>query len=117
MTLQNLFSPEISTRICLTLMHSLWQVAAAALAAGVIVRFVKKASVEWSYLIHFVALVVSLLAVPATFVLLSPHSPKGSESTEVLARDVEIHANHAAPTAETEPSPAMQDDRPQIAQI
>src|SRR4051794_15238031 len=112
MTWQNLFSPEISTRICLTLMHSLWQVAVVALAAGVIVRFVKKASVEWSYTIHFGALMFSLLAVPVTFFMVSSSSPKVIVSAEVLPPEIEIHAITAAPRAETAPSPAMQDDRP-----
>jgi beta-lactamase regulating signal transducer with metallopeptidase domain len=64
------FEPEVSSRICWTLLHSFWQVAAAALIAELASRR-RKTSTEWSYLVHAGALIFSLLAVPTTFVLLS----------------------------------------------
>jgi beta-lactamase regulating signal transducer with metallopeptidase domain len=72
---QQLFDPGNSSRICFTLLHSLWQVALAAILAGIATRLWRKSSVEWNYIIHFAALVVSLVAVPITFMLLSPELP------------------------------------------
>jgi beta-lactamase regulating signal transducer with metallopeptidase domain len=92
MNWHTLFEPEMSGRICLTLVHSLWQVAVAALLARVVGRVWLRARVEWNYVIHLGALVVSLIAVPVTFLLLSPVSTTTSLSTELPQSDVEDHA-------------------------
>ena len=70
MNWQTFLEPETSTRICLTLLHSLWQVSLAALLAAAVSRLWRNKSVERNYLVHVAALVVAFLAVPVTFLVL-----------------------------------------------
>jgi len=71
MTWPTVFQPEISSRLCLTLLHSLWQVALMAIVAGTLARFWRRLPVEWNYIVHVVALLLALIAMPITFWLLS----------------------------------------------
>ena len=59
--------PSLCGRLCLTLLHSMWQLSVLALAARLIVLSLRKRSVEFEYVIHLAALVVAMLALPITF--------------------------------------------------
>jgi hypothetical protein len=100
MSWPNLFEPDNSSRICFTLLHSLWQVALAALIAGVVSRLWRKSSVEWSYTVHLAALVVGLAALPTTYSLLPAGLPQAREVGLVATIADTIPAD-AAPAANT----------------
>lgn len=70
-----LVDPVFSGRLCLTLLHSVWQVALVTLAAWVIDRLWRKRSVEWSYALHAAALFVALAVMPLTYVLIDVADP------------------------------------------
>jgi len=59
--------PIFSGRICLTLIHSLWQVALFALLASAAARVVRQQSAERSYRFHLAALFASLVVIPVTY--------------------------------------------------
>ena len=58
--------PAFSGRICLTLLHSLWQVALFAVLASFAAR-VLRSSAERSYQFHLAALFAALVAIPVTY--------------------------------------------------
>jgi beta-lactamase regulating signal transducer with metallopeptidase domain len=60
---------EVCSRIFLTLVHSLWEVAAVVGMAWVVGRQFEKRNVEWSYVVHVGALVLSLMVVLMTFLI------------------------------------------------
>lgn len=67
-------------RICVTLLHSVWQVA---LLVGVarlldsLFQFARNRKVEWSYWTNVTALVVALIAMPITFLIIGDASTNG----------------------------------------
>ena len=65
-----LIDPAFSGRLCLTLMHSIWQVSLLALVVWSLDRFWRNTLVERRYILHVVALVTALVAVPVTYQLL-----------------------------------------------
>jgi hypothetical protein len=74
----NEFQPlplELSARICVTLLHSVWQVAVLAALAWLAGRFWCKRSVEWAYTVNVWALMLGLACVPVTY-MLSGHPQK-----------------------------------------
>lgn len=73
-----LLDPAFSGHLCLTLMHSLWQVTLLALLVWCIDGFGKNASVERRYTLHVAALLVAIIALPVTYQLLD------SNATEAL---------------------------------
>ena len=75
-----LFSePTLSSRLCLTLLHSIWQVTLFALTARAVGRLWRRRSVERDYGFHVVALVASLVAMPVTFASVSVARPRAAE--------------------------------------
>ena len=54
-----LVDPEFSGRLCITLLHSLWQVALLVLVTWGLDRLWRRRSVEKSYALHVAALVGS----------------------------------------------------------
>ena len=62
-----MLDPAISSRLCLTLLHSVWLVSLLALFAWIADRLVGRRAVERSYAIHVAALVASMLALPVTY--------------------------------------------------
>ena len=67
-------------RICVTLLHSVWQVA---LLVGVarlfssLPQFARNRKVEWNYWTNVTALVVALIAMPITFLIIGDASTNG----------------------------------------
>lgn len=61
--------PALCTRLCLTLLHSVWQVALFAAIAFIIDRVKKGRPAEQSYVIYASALAFSIAAVPATWLV------------------------------------------------
>lgn len=60
-----------SERLCLTLLHSLWQIALLALAAWAIGLFLGRRRDNVSYAVHSIALVLGMVAVPITHAFLA----------------------------------------------
>lgn len=63
----NLFGPWHSERLCLTLVHSFWQVALLGFVVWAVDRIWRRKSVEWSYSLHVAALVLAVVALPLTY--------------------------------------------------
>ncbi len=73
---QTLFDPLLSGRLCLALLHSLWQVALLAIVVWLIDHLRRKQSAGRSYALHVAALALSLIALPITFTMIQmPASP------------------------------------------
>lgn len=69
MNWQTIIDPAICGRLCLTLLHSLWQVALLALLARGIEWLWARHSPEKSYTVYVAALVAALVAMPITFAM------------------------------------------------
>ena len=74
--------PVISGRICLTLLHSLWQVALFTVLAAIAARVLRRTSVERSYQFHLGALLAALIAIPVTYSLVEVPE---SQTTRITA--------------------------------
>ncbi len=70
-----LLDPYVSSRLCLALLHSLWQVALLAAACWGIDRCWRGKSLEASYTLYVAALILSLAALPVTFVWIDVAAP------------------------------------------
>ncbi len=69
MTWQTICDPLSSGRLCMTLVHSLWQVALFAAIAWGLGRLWRR-SIERSYALHVAALIAGLAAMPVTYALI-----------------------------------------------
>ena len=67
----SVLDPVTGERICLTLLHSLWQSAAVALLAWVVGRCTGRKRVNSSYVASVLAMILGLIAVPVTYLMLS----------------------------------------------
>ncbi len=94
MTGHAFFDAESCGRICLVLFHSLWQMGLAAMLAWLLGMRWKKGSVKWAYWAHVAALVVGLVAIPATYLLIAPRAPGGQ-----VAEAPTIHVSAELPDA------------------
>ena len=74
----------ISGRICLCLLHSLWQVALLWIIAATMTRLLR-ATAQRTYAVFTVALVASLIAVPITYRMLPVETPAASFSVLMVA--------------------------------
>jgi beta-lactamase regulating signal transducer with metallopeptidase domain len=93
-----LVNPQVSVQLCLTLVHSLWQVALLAAAVWMIDRSWQKLSVERRYGLHVAVLLLSFLALPVTFALTEiPASPR--RATVASATVASADAVRRAPDA------------------
>lgn len=99
MNAPDLIDPVLCGRLCLTLLHSTWQIAILALAAW-FWEWRRKPSAQSSYALHVGALAAGLAALPVTYALLG-----GAASAEAVDSSgvVERQATFAT---ESEPAPA-----------
>ena len=67
MTWETASNPVLCSQLCITLLHSVWLVALMAALAWIADRLVGRRAVQRSYAIHVVALLASILALPATY--------------------------------------------------
>ncbi len=74
--------PGFSWRLCLTLLHSVWQMALFALVAWCVERLWRKRSVERRYFVNVVALFAILAAMPITYVLTGVAERAGDAALE-----------------------------------
>ncbi|WP_339731059.1 carboxypeptidase regulatory-like domain-containing protein [uncultured Gimesia sp.] len=81
-----LIDPEFSGRLCLTLIHSIWQVSLLALVVWCIDRFWRNASVERRYLLNVAALVTAIVAIPITYQLLDVTKPGINATNQAATR-------------------------------
>ncbi len=97
-----LTDPTVSGQLCLTLLHSVWLVTLLAAFAWIVDRLVGRRAVERSYAIHVVALLASMMALPATYWVVAAQG---------VAPPVEVAAvAEAAPTATPAPLAAESPD-------
>jgi Zn-dependent protease with chaperone function len=75
MTWPTICDPAFSVRLCVTLLHSIWQVALAAALARGLPRLRRRRSVESSYAWHVAALLAALAALPVTYALVPIDRP------------------------------------------
>lgn len=99
------FDPIINERLCMTLLHSLWQMALLAMLAGGMRLLLKRKRDQISYLIHSGALILGLVALPLTYSLLASKTP-------VLANDTQIVTTVAQSPATTLLEPLSLDASP-----
>lgn len=96
-------NPTISARLCLVLMHSLWQFTLLATGLWIIERLWRRLTVQRSYALHVSALCAGLVALLVTWCLIElpgslPDAPVASSSTRpelpaaALERDISEHA-------------------------
>ena len=96
----------LTDRLCLVLLHSVWQIAAVALVVFVIER-ISRLSVQMRYRLHVAALLVAIALVPATFFMLpgSPEvTPALTSNSVVTIPDTQVQANQSNETAASLPS-------------
>ena len=79
-----LMTAEFFDRLCLTLLHSVWQVALLALFATVCSWLLCRKNVYWKYTIHVATLIVALLAMPLTFVMVES-GPAQANALPIMA--------------------------------
>lgn len=68
-------NPLFCGKLCLTLAHSLWQMALLTVLVAVVSHFWKRRNVESSYAAHVVALLLGLAAIPITFAMIDLAGP------------------------------------------
>ena len=71
MSWQFVVHPNTNFCLCLTLMHALWQASLAAIISYVVGRWFPKLTDESRYWLHVASLILSLVAVPVTYVWIS----------------------------------------------
>ncbi len=81
---------SFSGRLCLTLLHSLWQFAALAGVVWLMDRLLQRLSVEWRYNLHVAALVLGLAAVATTWSVLEPASFSPPDARRAQTSEVEF---------------------------
>jgi len=106
MSWDRLIDLEFSGRLCLTLFHSVWQVAAVAAAAWAVDRAWGRRSVEKSYALYVTALLVSLAAMPITYAVVEVAAPPAVADGRGAVEAVAPVPTSVA-TAPDEPSPAV----------
>ncbi|MCA9257984.1 MAG: hypothetical protein KDA61_02235 [Planctomycetales bacterium] len=84
MNWSSLITPELSGRLCLALLHSLWQVAGLFGLAWIISRLWRKHPIEWEYALHVTALGMSCLCVPFTFWLVAPSTTTATNPAAIV---------------------------------
>ncbi|MDA1229628.1 MAG: M56 family metallopeptidase [Planctomycetota bacterium] len=80
MNLNVLIDPVFTGGLCLTLLHSLWQVGLIAIVVTLLERLWKRTSAERSYFLHTTGLVCSFVALPITWLLVDAGGDPGSAS-------------------------------------
>lgn len=91
MSLSALTDPAFSSRLCVTLLHSLWQVALVTIVAVLVARTWRKPSAARSYTVHWTALMIALVALPVTWLVVDASGAKNighSASTDATSPEV-----------------------------
>src|SRR6476620_1536097 len=94
-----LFDPSHSGRLCLTLLHSIWQVALLALVVWAFGHLWRRKSVEWDYAFHVAVLVIAIVALPVTYANVRSARLADSASVNSPAPPVGSRINGQAPLA------------------
>ena len=76
MMLPELLDPAFCGRLCLTLLHSVWQVPVLAMAAWALERLWRKRSTEQCYTFYVATLFAALAAMPLTYLLVDVDHPR-----------------------------------------
>ena len=84
---QALVDPALSGRLCLMLLHSIWQVGLLCCLAWGVDRLRRQTSVQASYKLYVVALLASLVLLPVTFSLVEVSAPT-PEKNGIIEADI-----------------------------
>jgi beta-lactamase regulating signal transducer with metallopeptidase domain len=95
----SMFEASVCTRLCLTLLHSVWQTALAALAVWTVDAVWRRLSVERRYALHVAALLLAVAAMPATYLLLEPVELSRTSRSPIAAA-ITSSATIAAPSTQ-----------------
>jgi Zn-dependent protease with chaperone function len=95
MNWQAILDPATSARLSLTLLHSVWEVAFFAAVAWPLCR-ARRRSVETAYTIHVAALLLSLAALPITYLLI-PAASRAHVATSLAVPDPSLVARLPGP--------------------
>ena len=90
--------PAFSTRLCFTLLHSLWIVAILAILAKAADLIWRNSSLEKRYAIHVAAILLGVAAIPITFLVIGV--PENIESSPIEPHAVAFDQAPAPPQAE-----------------
>jgi len=99
---------DFTLRLCLTLLHSLWQFILLALMACLVGVLIKRRGVQWLYSINVIALVIGLAMLPVTFALLSGHQAADNVPTTAFTQTGSNQVGLAPPTEQMEQTPLKQ---------
>ena len=108
---------DFTLRLCLTLLHSLWQFILLALMACLVGVLIKRRGVQWLYSINVIALVIGLAMLPVTFALLSGHQAADNVPTTAFTQTGSNQVGLAPPTEQMEQTPLKQHAESSSAQI
>ena len=103
-------------RLCVTLLHSLWQCAVLVILVRIIDRVWPFRSVEHSYLLHVAALILGLIALPVTYALIPTVQPAIAVVDDTVIAAAPIPSETAIPIATplTLPPPTVTVQPPEI---
>lgn len=106
-----MLDPVFTERLCLTLLHSIWQVAALAVIASLIDRLARNTSAARSYGLYMSSLLLALAALPVTWCVVDVATlpnvgPKVSAAAE-LQSEAAHTAHHANPAAASDDGAAV----------
>lgn len=109
-----MLDPAISSRLCLTLLHSVWLVSLMALFAWIADRLVGRRAVERSYAIHVVALAASMLALPATYWIVAAQGVTPQRSVALTTEAGPVAESMSATTSPAPPEFSPVDETPPV---
>lgn len=101
MSLWTLSTADISHRICVTLLHSLWQITLIALMVALVCRW-RRRTVQQQYRLYVAALLLSVVTVPLTLIHVAHNSPSIQPITAVALRSAIEPAATPPPFSETQ---------------
>src|SRR2546423_12091110 len=94
--LYQIFSQEVVTALCWTLIHSLWEGLIAALLAGITIIGTRKASASFRYTILTLIFLLFLFGSVITFTIQRHHSSNSGQATGIQVPIINV-LNYNAP--------------------
>ncbi len=113
MTQFDLIDPALSGRLCLTLLHSLWQVALLVCVAWCACWLWRERSVERRYAVYVTAMLATLVAMPITYLLLD--IDQGPYAVSIVTPD-SVNSEDSERPAITSPPAATEIVAPMLSQ-
>ncbi len=109
MNWQAILDPTLCGRLCMTLVHSLWQVAILAVLAWGAGRLLLRKSPRIGYAVHVAALLIALAAMPVTFALVDVGSTSKLDEESTARTSVQAGTVVSNEPSAAEKTPARGD--------